>query len=201
MSIPGFPQVKYGLHHFCLQDALPQIVQLKTHPLLPGHAAHAVEVEVALPDDGGLLLRYRVTGLGIRLPVPCSPTACDGLWQHTCCEAFIAEGGGAAYRECNFSPSGAWAAYRFSGYRERDPDYRAPLAPEIEVQEKENGFMLAARLSHCLLPADARVRLGLSVVLEMLDGSKAYWALAHVASQPDFHLRDSFSLVLDPEYS
>lgn len=177
---------------------MPQIVQLKTHPLLPGQAAHAVEVEAALPDGGGLLLRYRVTGPGIRVPAPCLPAACDGLWQHTCCEAFIAEGGGTAYREFNFSPSGALAAYRFSGYRERDTDYRAPLAPEIEVQAWENGFMLAASLSPRLLPADERVRLGLSVVLEMLDGSKVYWALAHLAAQPDFHLRDSFSLLLDP---
>ena len=33
-------------------------------------------------------------------------------------------------------------------------------------------------------------------VIEAADGSKSYWALAHGASQPDFHLRQSFALTL-----
>jgi hypothetical protein len=34
--------------------------------------------------------------------------------------------------------------------------------------------------------------LGLSAVLEEKDGTKSYWALAHGADKPDFHLRDCF---------
>ena len=40
----------------------------------------------------------------------------DELWRTTCFEAFVRTDGG--YVEYNLSPSGAWAAYRFDGYRE-----------------------------------------------------------------------------------
>jgi hypothetical protein len=41
------------------------------------------------------------------------------------------------------------------------------------------------------------LQLGLSAVIEAADGSKSYWALAHCATQPDFHLRQSFTLTLN----
>ena len=41
----------------------------------------------------------------------------DGLWRHTCFEAFIAAAVRPEYWEYNLSPSGAWAAYHFTGYR------------------------------------------------------------------------------------
>jgi hypothetical protein len=38
--------------------------------------------------------------------------------------------------------------------------------------------------------------LALTTVIEASDGSKSYWALRHGAAQPDFHLRQSFTLAL-----
>ena len=51
-----------------------------------------------------------------------------------------------------------------------------------------------------MLPPDADGRLGLSVVIETLDGAISYWALAHPSEKPDFHHPDSFILTL-PESS
>jgi hypothetical protein len=40
--------------------------------------------------------------------------------------------------------------------------------------------------------ADADWRLGLTVVVEAVDGSKSFWALEHPAGPPDFHNADCF---------
>lgn len=167
------------------------------HPASPCTAVQAVEATATLSDEG-LLLRYFIHAQAgaIRLPEPRPAQAADGLWQHTCCEAFIAPAGSTEYREFNFSPSGQWAAYRFSDYRARDFDFTVQIAPQIELRQHAGGFELTATLAPDLLPAAARLHLGLTVVIEAADGSKSYWALAHAATQPDFHLRQSFSLAL-----
>jgi len=39
-------------------------------------------------------------------------------------------------------------------------------------------------------------KLGLSAVIEEIDGTKSYWALAHPPGKPDFHHPDCFALTL-----
>ncbi len=171
---------------------------LTCHPASPCPAVAAIAVSVAATADAGLALRYRIRGTpdGLRLPSPLPPGPADGLWQHTCCEVFIAGHDDAGYREFNFSPSGQWAAYRFTGYREPDTGFMPPAAPQIDLQPQADGFQLDARLAAALLPTGRILQLGLSVVIETADGSKSYWALAHGAARPDFHLRQSFTLTL-----
>jgi hypothetical protein len=41
-------------------------------------------------------------------------------------------------------------------------------------------------------------RIGLSAVIEDVDGGLSYWALAHPSDKPDFHHPDSFALTLPP---
>src|SRR5579863_8283993 len=91
---------------------------LKLHPDSLCAAAAQVEVDVARPRPGSLLLSYVVTGkIGeLRLPAVVAATRTEELWRHTCFEAFVRTSG-AAYYEFNFAPSTQWAAYRFSGYR------------------------------------------------------------------------------------
>ena len=179
--------------------ALPatQIVSLLSHPAAPGTLPCKIEVATEMHADGGLSLRYRVTcpPAKLRLPEAQPPGPADGLWQHTCCEAFVAEDG-ESYREFNFSPSGQWAAYRFTGYRERDAAFVVDAAPQISLTPLADGFVLQAMLPAALLPAGQALQLGLTAVIEADDGSKHYWALAHCAAQPDFHVRQSFALTL-----
>ena len=175
--------------------ALPatQIVSLLSHPAAPGTLPCKIEVATEMHADGGLSLRYRVTCPPAKLrPSSCS-AAVSG--QHTCCEAFVAEDG-ESYREFNFSPSGQWAAYRFTGYRERDAAFVVDAAPQISLTPLADGFVLQAMLPAALLPAGQALQLGLTAVIEAADGSKHSWALAHCAAQPDFHVRQSFALTL-----
>jgi len=104
---------------------------------------------------------------------------------------------GAGYREFNFSPSGQWAAYRFTGYRERDNNFAPTAEPQLALSLLAEGFELRAILPAVLLPTGNSLRIGITAVIEAADGSKSYWALAHCAAQPDFHLRQSFALTLN----
>ncbi|WP_226496267.1 DOMON-like domain-containing protein [Ferribacterium limneticum] len=175
----------------------PTIATLLSHPAALSAQPCGIEVTAAMTADGDLTLDYRVTcpPSALRLPAPQPPGPADGLWQHTCCEAFVAEAD-AGYREFNFSPSGQWAAYRFTGYRERDEAFAPTAEPQLSFTPLADGFALRASLPAALLPTGNTLHLGLTAVIEAADGSKSYWALAHCAAQPDFHVRQSFALTL-----
>jgi len=175
------------------------------HPLLCHPAASCPQglrasASANLTADGDLALHYEVLGdvNTLLIPAPQPPGAADGLWQHTCCEAFVAAVDGVEYHEYNFSPSGQWAAYRFLAYRERDTDYQPSVAPTIGFQRLPEGFRLDALIAREFLPAARQFHIGLTAVIEAAAGGNSYWALAHCATQPDFHLRQSFSLTLAP---
>jgi len=167
------------------------------HPTTPCDAVRDLAVVAGKLPDGSLQLSYRLVGdlARLRLPEPGQPLRTDGLWRHTCFEAFIGSDGTNAYREFNFSPSGAWAAYAFAGYRE-DMKVLAMPVPEIEVRRSEHTLELVVRLPVEDLPAASSLRLGLSAVIETADAGLSYWALRHAAGRPDFHSPDSFILDL-----
>jgi hypothetical protein len=156
--------------------------------------------------SGGLLLTYCVSGdvSVLNIPPPAPPSATDGLWQHTCFEAFIALAGSQAYREFNFSPSGQWAAYRFSNERVRDAAAEAAqgqVAPKIAIVVGELSLCLQVWLPRNALPAPRAgepLQWGLNAVLEDRSGQLSYWALRHPAARPDFHHPSSMALTLSP---
>ena len=169
------------------------------HPATPCTAVEAIDITVERTAAGGLELCFRVLGApaAILLPSPQPSGPADELWQHTCCEAFVSTVNQKNYQEFNFSPSGQWAAYRFTDYRERDTSFSPAGAPIVALELQPNGFLLKAGLAPALLPADQTLQLGITAVIEAADGRKSYWALQHSAPQPDFHLRPSFTLTLN----
>lgn len=158
---------------------------LHLHPDSVCEAVSAIEVEAVLSAPDRLSLQFLVTGTmsGLRLPDVTRPMRADGLWQHTCFEAFV-RGPGDAYYEFNLSPSTEWAAYAFDGYRSgmRNLDMTPPV-----IGLEPDG--LRAELE---LPREAPWLLGLSAVIEETSGRKSYWALAHPAGKADFHDPNSF---------
>jgi hypothetical protein len=171
---------------------------LRCHPASPCAVVSTIQASAIVTASGALALSFRLHGdpREIRIPAPVPPAVTDGLWQHTCLEAFVAVADDAGYREFNFSPAGLWANYRFTAGRQRDPDFLPPTAPRIVFQRCTDGFRLDALLAPELLPASGNLNIGLTAVIEARDGSRSYWALSHCAAQPDFHLRQSFSLAL-----
>lgn len=196
---PAREQLKYGLCILRPEFTLPLQLQasLAPHPTMPCPSDTGIDVTMVYDRTNGLDLSYRIlcpTSL-IRLPAPCQPGPADNLWQHTCCEMFIAADKAEAYQEFNFSPSGQWAAYRFSRYRQREADFNN-VAPHIALRPQADGIYLDVSLPTAALPCGETFDIALTAVLEAMDGSKSYWALTHCAPQPDFHLRQSFMLTL-----
>ena len=113
----------------------------------------------------------------------------DGLWRHTCFEVFFARKGSRAYREYNLAPSGEWASYAFSSYRNRrEGEVRKP---RVRIRRRDDHLRLETKIE-----AQGRLRIGLSAVIEEKNGTLSYWALRHPPVKPDFHHRRAFALEL-----
>ncbi|MBI1251562.1 MAG: hypothetical protein GC189_08835 [Alphaproteobacteria bacterium] len=70
-----------------------------------------------------------------------------------------------------------------------------PLAGEDGVAET---ICVEVDLSSVKDLATVPWRVGLSAVIETIDGGKSYWAIAHPSERPDFHHSDSFVCELAP---
>lgn len=154
-----------------------------------------VTVELLLTDNKiRLIYNLENPGNNLLIPPQSSPARRDNLWQHTCCEVFIGLLHQPQYLEFNFSPSGEWAAYAFSDYREPD-DWPDPEPPEIRTTQTLSGLQLEAVILPDTLPEAFRnqpLELGISTVLEDKEQHLAYLALAHSQATPDFHRRDQW---------
>lgn len=171
---------------------------LKLHPGSRCAAATGVEVDVSIPRSGNLVLQYFVTGKmsGLRMPPVTAPARTDGLWQHTCFEAFVRAPPASAYYELNFAPSTQWAGYRFNGYRNGMSIASEIAAPRMKIESDAGRYNLQVSLDLDRLPdlpGNAAWRLGLAAVIEEANGVKSYWALAHPPGKPDFHHTESFA--------
>jgi hypothetical protein len=179
-------------------------LSLTPHPETPCAAFTGIEVEISRLGSRRLLLRFFMFGDTAhiewpRLPEPVGPT--EGLWRHTCFEAFVRPEGGELYYEFNLVPSLHWAAYRFSGYRSGmekvgavDPPRRDAANPE---DAKHHVFSATLELERLVeLPLDRSWHVGLSAVIEERNGRISYWALAHPPGDPDFHDPACFALEL-----
>ena len=164
---------------------------LVSHPTSSDCGIHSIRA-AAVRRASTLSLHYEVVGDVSRLALPSSREArrADGLWEHTCFEAFISDDD--AYYEFNFSPSGEWAFYRFERYRalRTSPAFDAP---KIGVDLADDRLDLYTEFSFDVLAfGKAPHRLGLSTVIEEEGGDISYWALAHRDGPPDFHHASCF---------
>lgn len=175
--------------------------ELTLHPDSRCEGVKGIEVAVSRRGHGALVLRYIVTArmLEVRLPPVTSPERADGLWRHTCFEAFVQRPMDTAYYEFNFSPSTQWAAYGFDGYRNGMSLLSGFNEPRIKTELSDGSFEMEVILELGrvldLLP-DSVWRIGLSAVIEDARGGLSYWALAHPPGKPDFHHSGCFVMEL-----
>lgn len=174
---------------------------LVAHPTTASTPVRSIALQVRFDRVAGLSLRYTLVGDldEVNLPAAGAVERSDRLWEHTCFEAFVSGEAGGRYLEFNLAPSRRWAAYAFSGYRQREEPW-IPPPPAIDVDRREAAIELRARIPlEALRPLcpSRTLRLALSAVIEARDGTLTYWALAHPAGRPDFHHADGFVLSLD----
>jgi hypothetical protein len=148
-----------------------------------------------------LALHYSVAGKieDILLPSPSAhPDRKDDLWKTTCFEFFLASPNQPQYWEFNMSPSGDWNiyhmdTYRRAGFREEMSIQRLPFALHKEADRLR--LNVNVDLSPLFLQTQP-LEMAITAVIQTKHRNETYWALAHQASQADFHLRESFTLVL-----
>ncbi len=177
-------------------------IDLICHPSTRSEAVRAIQVLVLRSASAELQMTFRLEGDIPRISIspPSAPRFATQLWRHTCFEAFIAVEGQPAYHEFNFAPSGEWAIYAFSGYRNGGPVANETMRPPIAVRSTANRLELETRVRLADLSAihpRASLRIGLSAVIEASDGL-SHWALIHPANKPDFHDAGGFALLLEP---
>jgi len=177
-------------------------MDLRCHASTRPETVRAIGVLVRRSASAELQMTFRLDGDIPRIRV-CPPGVlrfATQLWRHTCFEAFIAVAGQPAYHEFNFAPSGEWAVYAFSGYRNGGPVANEMMRPHIAVRSTGSRVELDTLVRLDRLSAihpRASLRIGLSAVIEASDGL-SYWALRHPADKPDFHDADGFALLLEP---
>ncbi|HVC31337.1 MAG TPA: DOMON-like domain-containing protein [Steroidobacteraceae bacterium] len=191
-------------------DAAPW--PLLPHPQAPGEAARQVAARADLAPPVLLRLRYVLEAdpRRVRIPAPVAGGGrADGLWAHTCFEAFIGLDESPSYLELNFSPSGQWAAYRFESYRQGMAPAALEEPPRLTVRRDGERLELEAevrlagalpgtpRSTRSAAAGNWRARIALSTVVEDQEGGLSYWALRHPPGRPDFHHPDCFSLALE----
>jgi hypothetical protein len=173
--------------------------ELRPHPQSPCKAVRRISVDIGFGAGPAVLqFRYRIEGDIARLVLPSTDFArrSDGLWQHTCFEAFLRPDASESYHEFNFAPSGDWAAYRFSTRRsDRSlPDLPGPL---VRFRSEKELCDLTAEIQVPPLPELAAadvIHAGMAAVVETDEGGLSWWALSHGAEKPDFHDPATFVL-------
>lgn len=154
---------------------------------------------MAFPSPGFLALTYTLKADMSRIRVGSEgpPGPADGLWKHTCFEAFIQPTGSAGYYEFNFSPTRQWAVYRFDSYRQGMTPMELASPPDISVRKAPDSLELQSTFP---LPVVAgvggRTQLGLAAVVEEESGRLCYWSGRHPEGKPDFHHAYGFAFEL-----
>ncbi len=172
---------------------------MQTASLIPYPAPRlpAIEITGTVARQNDILsIRYKVHGdaVNILLPTPASPARQHDLWKATCFEFFIAIQDQPQYWEFNMSPSGDWNVYAMDAYRQvnmREASAFTQLPFEFRKTDDELSLDISVDLNS-IISTDQSLQIGITTIIQTADRNESYWALAHLGSQADFHLKESF---------
>jgi len=179
---------------------------LKTFALIPHPAPKIPTLEIkgtVARIDNHIAVQYVVRGDDVKnilFPAPSSiPTRKDDLWKATCFEFFLAIKNQPQYWEFNMSPSGNWNVYAMDAYRQvnmREEIVFTQLPFEFRKTNAGVFLDISVDLNPIIQPENI-LEIGITTIIQTADGTETYWALAHPGPHADFHLRDSFTLVVE----
>jgi hypothetical protein len=146
-----------------------------------------------------LTIAYSLLGdlADVEIAPAADPTRQGKLWEATCFEFFLGTKNDKHYWEFNLSPTGHWNVYSFDDYRQGLKEETAfPILP-FSVQVEPDALSLALKVNlGAIVPATQALEVAIATVVKHRNGDRSYWALKHPGKEPDFHLRDSFTLKL-----
>jgi hypothetical protein len=173
--------------------------RLLAHPLTPCDVVDEIVVELGVARGDMLVVRYSIVGDLDRVRIPNAAAGLDPerLWEHTCCELFIAPALREDYLEWNFSPTGQAAHFAFSAFRQRISfSSTSVAAPVVTVQGR--ALRIEGRVPLPTHGGESGLHISTTTIIEDASGSLSYWALRHPCEKPEFHHRDGFALALTP---
>lgn len=184
-----------------MADIATHQIFLSAHPTTQSDSIQRLDVRLSFPSPGFVTLLYtlRADMSRIRVGSEVAPGPADGLWKHTCFEAFIQPGGSRGYYEFNFAPTQQWAVYRFDSYREGMTPMDLASPPDISIEKAPDHLVLQTTFP---LPVSAaasaarRTKLALAAVVEEDSGRLCFWSGRHPQGKPDFHHPDGFAFDL-----
>lgn len=174
--------------------------------LLPFSAQDASSLEISGTVErrnNQFSVRYTLAANVGEIFLPSSatnPSRKDELWRTTCFEFFIAVKDSPQYWEFNMSPSGDWNVYVMDAYRQVNMREETRIQQlQFKVHNDAEYLSLEAALDlSTIIAREKSIEAGISAVISSSYGKESYWALAHLHTKPDFHLRDSFVLEFPP---
>jgi hypothetical protein len=173
---------------------------LLCHPDTPCAAVRRIDASIHAEPGGMLVVAYSLRGALDQVRIGSDTAAGEALWQHTCFELFLGATNDAEYYEFNFAPSGAWALLGFRGYRDGAPMHPEGLGPKISTRREGEELTLEAEIPLACLPgfqSGLQLSVGISAVVEEINGALSFWAIKHPPGRPDFHHPDNFAMQLD----
>jgi hypothetical protein len=184
-----------------VMPAVTQQARLLAHPDSETESVWNIAVEAQFNAASSLMCRYTLHGDMVQVLIPGARDGhrAEGLWRHTCFEAFVAADNAPGYFEFNFSPALDWAAYRFEYYRAGMTAATLAQAPGLQVRRTPSQLELTATVHFAGLDALCRarvLRVALSAVIEEEDDRLSYWALRHASGTPDFHHPEGLAMEL-----
>lgn len=178
---------------------MPEL-SLHCHISTPCPWISAITARVDRLSDDLLVFYYQIEGDIDRLQLPAQQRSAhtNGLWRHTCFEAFVRPQAAKQYFEFNFSPSSEWAVYRFDHYRRNMQSIEPTHPPKIICRRREGELDadVDVHLGALDISGSGELQVALAAVLEDQHGAISYWALAHPEGKPDFHHEAGFTLTL-----
>ena len=178
-------------------------IKLMSHPNTAQPSAPISVVAFLNRCNTKVMIEYVLTGDMKEFSIPAvslNPSRVDGLWCHTCFEAFMRFEDSEAYYELNASPTDDWNLYSSSGYHQ---DRIADDRINYIFQESHFSEGIYRKVIHVdfanIFPADLNkldLHMGITAVLEDRNQNLSYWAHTHCDTRPNFHMLESFSLQL-----
>ncbi|MBD3649272.1 MAG: hypothetical protein HUJ31_17895 [Pseudomonadales bacterium] len=118
------------------------------------------------------------------------------LWTTTCFEFFLGPVDNTTYLEFNLSPGGNWNSFLFSDIRTGMAETDILTLSSVKVDSPDaTERQIAAFIDFHSSPSfNGQLCIGVSAVIEDVDGDFHYYALKHPGPRPDFHDRGTRTL-------
>ncbi|WP_427159262.1 DOMON-like domain-containing protein [Aliinostoc sp. HNIBRCY26] len=151
-------------------------------------------------ENNQLAITYQLTGDLKQVVIPPLvdiPTRKNELWENTCFEFFLGVRNSPRYWEFNLSPAGDWNIYRFDGYRQGMQEETAFNQLPFSVQSHPDSLIISLNSDlNQIISSAQSLEVAITTVIKQPDNHITYWAVVHKGAEADFHLRDSFIIMI-----